>query len=154
MILGSFIVGFLTLFGFAFCILPGLVVAAAQRFGAAEAVVDRNGPGGTTTRWTFAELADAIDEQAAALVASGIEPGDAVALWAPNIWEWTVSAFATLRAGGILVPINTRFKGGEAAFGLQQAVGVGHRGPCGDGCRPQCTALGNAGSANASAAGD
>jgi len=37
--------------------LPGLVQDAAARFGGAEAVVDRHGPGGTTTRWSFDRLA-------------------------------------------------------------------------------------------------
>ena len=95
--------------------LSELVDHARRLHGEVEGMVDGD------VRMTFAQLADAIDEQAAALVASGIRPGDAVALWAPNIWEWTVSAFATLRAGGILVPINTRFKGGEAAFVLQKS---------------------------------
>jgi acyl-CoA synthetase (AMP-forming)/AMP-acid ligase II len=72
-------------------------------------------------RMTFAELADAIDTTAAALVRSGIEPGDTVGLWAPNIWEWVVAAMATFRAGAVLVPVNTRFKGREAAYVLQKA---------------------------------
>ncbi|MGD9753184.1 MAG: AMP-binding protein [Acidimicrobiia bacterium] len=95
--------------------LSELVDHARRLHGDVEAMVDGE------VRLTYQQLTDAIDEQAAALVASGIRPGDAVALWAPNIWEWTVSAFATFRAGGVLVPINTRFKGGEAAFVLQKS---------------------------------
>ncbi|MCC6435704.1 MAG: AMP-binding protein [Acidimicrobiales bacterium] len=95
--------------------LSELVDHARRLHGDVEAMVDGD------VRMTFAELTDAIDELGAALVASGIEPGDAVALWAPNIWEWTVAAFATFRAGGILVPINTRFRGQEAAFVLQKS---------------------------------
>ncbi len=95
--------------------LSALVDHARRLHGDVDAMADGD------VRMTYAELTDAIDEQAAALVASGIEAGDAVAVWAPNIWEWTVSAFATFRAGGVLVPINTRFKGGEAAFVLQKS---------------------------------
>jgi acyl-CoA synthetase (AMP-forming)/AMP-acid ligase II len=95
--------------------LSDLVEHARREHGDRLGVVDGE------VRLTFAELADAIDETAAAVVASGIEPGDAVAVWAPNIWEWVVASLATLRAGGVLVPVNTRFRGREAAFVLQRS---------------------------------
>ncbi len=52
---------------------------------------------------------------ARALLALGVGKGDRVALWAPNTWEWVVAALGIHAAGGVLVPVNTRFKGGEAA---------------------------------------
>jgi acyl-CoA synthetase (AMP-forming)/AMP-acid ligase II len=89
--------------------IPGVVERAAARFGAAEALVDG------ATRLTFAELADRVDESARALVASGVGPGDRVAVWAPNSAAWALAALGTHRAGGVVVPLNTRFKGAEAA---------------------------------------
>ena len=44
-----------------------------------------------------------------------IDKGDRVALWAPNSAEWIIAAFGLLTAGGVLVPVNTRFKAEEAA---------------------------------------
>jgi len=38
-----------------------------------------------------------------------------VAIWAFNSYEWVVALLGLLRAGAVLVPINTRFKGAEAA---------------------------------------
>ena len=99
--------------------LPGLVADAAARFGEAEAVVDRNGPGGTTTRWSFARLAEEVGTATRAVVAHGIEPGDRVAVWAPNCAEWIVAALGAVGAGAVLVPLNTRYKGAEAAYILQ-----------------------------------
>ena len=47
---------------------------------------------------------------------SGVEPGDRVAIWAPNSAEWIVAAARPVRRpGAVLVPVNTRFKGAEAA---------------------------------------
>ncbi len=89
--------------------LPALVRRAAERFPQDAAVVD----GGVTL--TFAELDAAVLAAARALVALGVARGDRVALWAPNTWEWVVAALAVHAAGGALVPINTRYKGGEAA---------------------------------------
>ena len=99
--------------------LPGLVQDAAARFGGAEAVVDRNGPGGTTTRWSFDRLAEGVATATRAVMANGIEPGDRVAVWAPNCAEWIVAALGAVGAGAVLVPLNTRYKGAEAAYILR-----------------------------------
>jgi acyl-CoA synthetase (AMP-forming)/AMP-acid ligase II len=53
-----------------------------------------------------------------AVMAAGLQPGDRAAIWAPNIHQWIEAALGILGAGGVLVPINTRFKGAEAAFVL------------------------------------
>jgi acyl-CoA synthetase (AMP-forming)/AMP-acid ligase II len=99
--------------------LPGLVQDAAARFGEAEAIVDLHGPGGTTTRWSFARLAEEVATASRAVVAHGIEPGDRVAVWAPNCAEWVVAALGAVGAGAVLVPLNTRYKGTEAAYILR-----------------------------------
>lgn len=85
-----------------------MVLSAADRFGDAEAVVD--GP----LRITFAELADRVRVAAGAFASAGIGKGDRVAVWAPNSAEWIIAAFGLLTAGGVLVPVNTRFKADEA----------------------------------------
>jgi HIP---CoA ligase len=88
--------------------IPQLVDDAARRFADLEAVVEDD------ERWTFAELAERIHEAARALLARGVERGDRIAVWAPNIREWVVAALAVHSVGAWLVPINTRFKGREA----------------------------------------
>jgi HIP---CoA ligase len=95
--------------------IPSVVRRAAAAFGDEEAVVD----GGE--RVTFGELAGRVDDAAAALVATGIEPGDRVALWAPNSLRWIVASFAVYAAGAVLVPVNTRFKGEEAGHVLRRS---------------------------------
>ena len=92
-----------------------LVDDAARRFPDMEALVDGD------VRWTFPELRDRVRASARALMASGIEPGDRVAVWAPNIGEWVVAGLGVHLAGGVLVPVNTRFKGREADFILQKS---------------------------------
>jgi len=44
-----------------------------------------------------------------------------VAIWAPNCWEWVVAALGTHAAGGVLVPVNTRYKGAEADWLLRKS---------------------------------
>ena len=89
--------------------IPGLLLGAAERFGDAEALVDGR------LRLGFAGLADAAEASTRAAIASGVGPGVTAAIWAPNIYEWVVAALGVHGAGGVLVPLNTRFKGAEAA---------------------------------------
>jgi len=89
--------------------IPEMVASAADRFGDAEAVVD--GP----LRLSFTELVERISCAAGAFAELGIEKGDRAAIWAPNSAEWIIAAFGLLTAGGVLVPVNTRFKADEAA---------------------------------------
>jgi acyl-CoA synthetase (AMP-forming)/AMP-acid ligase II len=101
--------------------IPGLVEDAAARFGESEALVDVHGPRGTVTRLTFDQLAEQVAAATRAIVANGIDRGDRVAIWAPNCAEWVVAALGAVGAGALLVPLNTRFKGTEAAYVLRQS---------------------------------
>jgi acyl-CoA synthetase (AMP-forming)/AMP-acid ligase II len=99
----------------AYTSVPGLVASAAARFADAEALVDGD------LRLTFSELeAEALRVTAAALSA-GIGPGDRVGIWGPNMAEWVIAALGLLGAGAVLVPLNTRFKGPEAAYVLRRS---------------------------------
>ncbi|WNI23144.1 FadD3 family acyl-CoA ligase [Streptomyces sp. ITFR-16] len=93
---------------------PGLVRSAAERYGGREAVVEGR------TRITYTELGERVERAAAACMAAGVEPGDRVAIWAPNTLDWIVSALGAVTAGAVLVPLNTRFKGAEAAYVLER----------------------------------
>ena len=94
---------------------PRLVDDAARRHGDREALVHEE------LRLTYAELAREVDGYARGFVAAGVAAGDRVAMWAPNCAEWMLAALGLLRAGAVLVPLNTRFKGGEAAYIIRNA---------------------------------
>ncbi len=97
------------------CSVPELVWSSAERYGEREAVVEGR------TRVTYAELGERVERAAAACMAAGVEPGDRVAVWAPNTLDWIVSALGAVSAGAVLVPLNTRFKGTEAAYILARS---------------------------------
>jgi HIP---CoA ligase len=90
--------------------IPAMVRDGARGRGDVEAVVDGD------RRVTFTTLGGLVDDAARALIELGIERGDRVAVWAPNSLEWIVAALGITTAGGVLVPINTRFRGAEASF--------------------------------------
>jgi HIP---CoA ligase len=95
--------------------IPTAVRLSARRFRDAEAIIDG------AQHMTFAELEEAMLDSVRGMLALNVEPGDRVALWAPNSTKWIIAALGVLGAGGVLVPINTRFKGEEAAFVLQKS---------------------------------
>jgi acyl-CoA synthetase (AMP-forming)/AMP-acid ligase II len=95
--------------------IPRLVHTAGQRFGDAEALADGD------TRLSFRQLASEVERAARAAIACGVEPGTRVAIWAPNCPEWVIAALGAVSAGAELVPLNTRYRGQEAADILRRS---------------------------------
>jgi HIP---CoA ligase len=95
--------------------IPAMLRDTAERLGDAEAVVDGE------ARVDFATLRGLVDRAAGALLATGIERGDRVSIWAPNSLEWIAAALAVTTAGAVLVPVNTRFRGAEASYVLARS---------------------------------
>jgi len=81
-------------------------------------------------RWTYAELKARVDAFGAGLLALGLNPGDRVGIWAPNCAEWTITQFATAKAGLILVNVNPAYRLSEAEYALNKV-----------GCRALVTAV-------------
>src|SRR6185295_12949351 len=92
-----------------------LPARAAHRWGSREALVFRG------RRQTFAGLAAGVDRVARGLIALGIQPGDTVALWLLNRPEWIEIAFAVMKIGAVLVPINTRLRTEDVAYIADQS---------------------------------
>ncbi|MED5199215.1 MAG: AMP-binding protein, partial [Gemmatimonadota bacterium] len=97
--------------------IPKLVRAAAQRYGDATAIEDTGEEG--TVRFSFRELETESLRAARAFIAQGVERGDRVAIWAPNLHDWIIAALGIQSAGAVLVTLNTRLKGPEAAYILR-----------------------------------
>lgn len=72
--------------------------------------------------WTYAELREHVLEAVRAFIAWGVRPGDRVGLCASNSAWWIVAALGIQGAGGVLIPINTRFKGDELAYVLTKGA--------------------------------
>ncbi|MFI7501366.1 FadD3 family acyl-CoA ligase [Streptomyces sp. NPDC049687] len=95
--------------------IPRLVNWAAERYADTEAVVEGR------TRIPYGELGARVERAAAACLANGVAAGDRVGIWAPNSLDWMVAALGAVSAGAVLVPLNTRFKGTEAADVLRRS---------------------------------
>jgi len=98
---------------FAELTIPQLAQNAAQHFATRSAIEDGD------IRLTYAQLEVERVRAAKAFIAAGIQHGDRIAVWAPNIAEWIIAAIGLQSLGAILVPVNTRMKGAEAGYVLR-----------------------------------
>ena len=90
--------------------LPQVVSDAAAQYGSRVAIADGN------VRLTYEQLDAARISAARAFIAAGLEKGERIAIWAPNIYQWIIAAIGAQSVGGVLVPLNTRYKGSEGAY--------------------------------------
>ena len=98
---------------------PEVLRFAAERHGELEAIVDGQ------LRLTYPALLAEVERVAGALLARGLRPGDAVAVWAPNSVRWALAALGCLHIGITLVPVNTRYRGEEAHHVLERSGAAG-----------------------------
>jgi len=72
-------------------------------------------------RYTWRQLADAVDLHAQALLTLGLQTGDRLGIWAPNCAEWCISQVASAKLGVILVNINPAYRSSELEYVLKQS---------------------------------
>src|SRR5260370_39244923 len=97
-------------------LLRSAAATVPDRVGLVDAVEDV----GSRRSWTYAEfLADA--ERAARALLSRFEPGDRVAIWAPNSANWVILQQAISLAGMVLVPANPAYRARELEYILRQS---------------------------------
>ncbi|WP_353231297.1 FadD3 family acyl-CoA ligase [Pseudomonas helleri] len=95
--------------------LAQLVFSSAEQF-AGRTAIEENGES-----IDFAQLPERVMAFTRGLMAMGIQAGDRVGIWAPNSTDWILAALGIHCAGAVLVPINTRMKGLEAADVLERS---------------------------------
>ncbi len=75
-------------------------------------------------RLTFAEYGDAIETVARGLLAAGIKPGDVIAIFLLNSWEFCVAYHATTLAGAIPTLLNPTYREREVRYQLENSGAV------------------------------
>src|SRR5580765_7015632 len=75
----------------------------------------------TGTRWTWRELDRDVELVARGLIAAGIEKGDRIGIWGPNIAHWTITQYAAAKIGAILVNVNPAYRTHEFSYAVNQS---------------------------------
>jgi fatty-acyl-CoA synthase len=105
----------------------GVLRAAAERAAGAIALVEGVADPSDRRRWSYADLL-ADSERVARALLGRFDPGDRVAVWAPNCPEWVLLEFGAALAGLTLVTVNPALRADEVAYvlGQSRAGGVVH----------------------------
>ena len=97
--------------------IPQVLDRIADQFRDHDALVTTAGGAGNPAgdrRLTYGQLRTEVRQAAAAMIDLGVVAGNRVAIWSPNTWHWVVACLATHYAGGVVVPLNTRYTASEA----------------------------------------
>jgi len=98
--------------------IPAAIAAAAAEFGPATAIHEHG------EDWSYTELWARARAAGAAFLAAGLRHGEAVGIWAPNSREWILAALGAQICGGVIIPLNTRYKGRETGDILRRGHAV------------------------------
>ena len=94
-----------------------LVARAAERFGELTAIVDTSCQ--PERRISFAEYADLVGRLARGFGSANVKPGDVIAIFLPNSWEFCAAYHAATRAGAIPTLINPSYRERELRYQLE-----------------------------------
>ena len=72
-------------------------------------------------RLSYGELAQYVKQAAGVMRVMGLGHGDKFGIWAPNCAEWIITALAGQALGAVMITLNTRYKGAEAADILKRS---------------------------------
>ncbi len=100
--------------------LHDLVLDACRHNPAKTALVDTS----CGRRMTYAEYGDTVESVARGLIAAGVQPGDVVAIFLPNSWEFCVSFHALQLAGAIPTLLNPTYREREVRYQLENSGAV------------------------------
>jgi fatty-acyl-CoA synthase len=89
----------------------------AARIGDRDALISCH----QNTRFTYAELLDEVNRAARGLLALGVQRGDRVGIWSPNVAEWLITQYAAAKVGAILVNVNPAYRLRELEYALKQS---------------------------------
>ena len=100
--------------------LHDLVLATCRRQPNKTALVDSS----CCRRLTYAKYGEAVECVARGLIAAGIKPGDVVAIFLANSWEFCISFHAAQLAGAIPTLLNPTYREREVRYQLENSGAV------------------------------
>ena len=75
-------------------------------------------------RLTYAQYGDLVESLARGLVSAGLAPGEVIAIFLPNSWEFAIAYHAATLAGGIPTLLNPAYREREIRYQLENSGAV------------------------------
>jgi long-chain acyl-CoA synthetase len=97
-----------------------VVLQSCQRNANKTALVDTS----CDRRFTFAEYGSLVESLARGLISAGLTPGEVVAIFLPNSWEFAITYHAATLAGGIPTLLNPSYREREIRYQLENSGAV------------------------------
>src|SRR5262249_12725511 len=97
------------------------ILSACQKFASRTAIIDTSF---AAHGISYAQYGKLVEDLARGLVRAGIEPGDVVAIYLPNCWEFPASYHAATLAGAIPTPLNPSYREREVRYQLENSEAV------------------------------
>ena len=97
--------------------LHNIILDSCRRFGPKTAIVDTS----CNRRFSYAEYGEVVETLARGFVASSLRPGETVAIYLPNSWEFCAAYHATTMAGGIPTLLNPSYREREVRYQLENS---------------------------------
>jgi long-chain acyl-CoA synthetase len=97
-----------------------VVLESCRRHGEKIALVDVS----SGRRLSYAEYGEEVERLARGLVAAGIKPGETVAIFLPNSWEFAIAFHAIQLAGAIPTLLNPTYREREVRYQLENSGAV------------------------------
>ena len=94
-----------------------VVLESCQRNAGKTALIDTS----CDRRLTFAQYGELVESLARGLIAAGLEPGEVIAIFLPNSWEFAITYHAATLAGGIPTLLNPAYREREIRFQLESS---------------------------------
>ena len=97
-----------------------IVLESCRRNAGKTALVDTS----CNRRVTYAEYGELVESLAHGLVSAGLAPGEVVAIFLPNSWEFAIAYHAATLAGGIPTLLNPAYREREIRYQIENSDAV------------------------------
>lgn len=94
-----------------------VVLESCQRNAGKTALIDTS----CNRRFTFAEYGRLVEALARGLISAGIKPGEVIAIFLPNSWEFAITYHAATLAGAIPTLLNPSYREREIRYQLENS---------------------------------
>jgi fatty-acyl-CoA synthase len=94
-----------------------LLNEVAARFPENECLIDRPG----LKRFRYRDFLSTVNRLARGFMKLGVNKGDHVSLWAPNLSEWIITEFALMKIGAVLVSVDMNAQAQQLEYLLRQS---------------------------------